>query len=230
MTENAPASRISRPVLADRVKDYITERIMDGTYPPASRIIETSIAKELGVSQAPVREALRALEAVGLVQIEPFRGARVHVPSPRDILDSNVVRLSIESLAIELAPPGPALADDLAATYSEMLRRAAAGDAHGFAEADVSFHAAIIAMPGNQVLSRVWQSLEPLTRTYMTTLIPDLGLTWAAHLHAPVLDALNAGSHDGAVAALRRHFDEINQRILSSLDGAEHHSDQSPGG
>ena len=68
---------VTRRVLADQVKDRLLEGIFDGTYPPESRIVETSVARALGTSQAPVREALRALEAIGLVEILPFRGAHV---------------------------------------------------------------------------------------------------------------------------------------------------------
>lgn len=212
----AAENQLARPVLADQVKDYLIERILDGTFPPSSRIIETSVARDVGVSQAPVREALRALEAVGLVQIEPFRGARVHVPSLRDILDSNLVRASIETLALTSASFDQPIPPELARAHADMLARAEAGDAHGFAEADVRFHAAIIELPGNRVLNRVWHSLEPMTRTYMTTSIPDLGLTWAAGLHTPVLEAVEAGSREAAVASLTRHFDELNKRITEA--------------
>ena len=68
---------ISRSVLSDAVKDRLLEAILDGRYPPGSRIVETRVARELGTSQAPVREALRDLEALGVVEIAAFRGARV---------------------------------------------------------------------------------------------------------------------------------------------------------
>jgi DNA-binding GntR family transcriptional regulator len=60
---------IARSVLADQVKDRLLQDILTGRYPPDSRIIETRVARELGVSQAPVREALRGLEATGVVEI-----------------------------------------------------------------------------------------------------------------------------------------------------------------
>jgi DNA-binding GntR family transcriptional regulator len=61
-------------VLADQVRDRLLERILDGSYPPDSRIVETSVAKELGTSQAPVREALRGLAELGVVEKAPFQG------------------------------------------------------------------------------------------------------------------------------------------------------------
>ena len=74
MTSTDP---LMRSVLADQVKEWLLEAILSGSYPPDSRIVETAVAKELGTSQAPVREALRGLEALGIVEIAPFRGARV---------------------------------------------------------------------------------------------------------------------------------------------------------
>lgn len=209
-------NQMNRPVLADQVKDYLLERIMDGTFPPSSRIIETSIAKAIGVSQAPVREALRALEAVGLVQIEPYRGARVHLPSHEDMRDANLIRAAVETLAITTAPLGEPVPAALEQAHHDMVQMAAIGDAHGFAEADVRFHSAIIGLPANRALTRVWQSLEPLTRTYMTTSLPDFGLTWAAGLHTPILEALNAGTREAAIRAMNAHFEEINKRIVGS--------------
>ena len=78
----AIARIIPRSVLADQVKERLLEGILTGHYPPDSRIVETQVARELGTSQAPVREALRGLEALGVVEITPFRGARVRRPSP----------------------------------------------------------------------------------------------------------------------------------------------------
>ncbi len=70
----AVAGVLSRSVLADQVKDRLLEGILSGHYPPDSRIVETQVARELGTSQAPVREALRGLEALGVVEITPVPG------------------------------------------------------------------------------------------------------------------------------------------------------------
>src|SRR5574340_918032 len=74
-------AEIPRSVLADQVKDRLLQAILEGRYPPGSRIVETRVAREYGVSQAPVREALRGLEAIGVIEINAFRGARVRRPS-----------------------------------------------------------------------------------------------------------------------------------------------------
>ena len=96
---------LSRRVLADQVQDRILESILSGHYPPDSRIVETQVARELGTSQAPVREALRGLEGLGFVEITPFRGARVRRPSRREIVEAYEVRSALESLAARAAVP-----------------------------------------------------------------------------------------------------------------------------
>jgi len=87
-----PQRPIARSVLSGQVKDRLLQEIMIGHYPPGARIVETRVARELGTSQAPVREALRDLEALGVVEINAFRGARVRHPTqgrtPRGIWNS----------------------------------------------------------------------------------------------------------------------------------------------
>src|SRR4029079_16726724 len=76
---------VARSVLADQVRERLLEGILSGRYPPDARIVETQVARELGTSQAPVREALRGLQALGLVEITPFRGARVRRPTTQEL-------------------------------------------------------------------------------------------------------------------------------------------------
>ena len=83
---------ISRSVLSDQVKDRLLQAILDGRYPPGARIVETRVAREFGTSQAPVREALRDLEAIGVVETTAFRGARVRRPSAAELLEAFAIR------------------------------------------------------------------------------------------------------------------------------------------
>jgi DNA-binding GntR family transcriptional regulator len=211
----AVARALYRSVLADQVKDRILEDILNGTHPPDSRIIETRIARELGTSQAPVREALRGLEALGVVEITPFRGARVRRPSRREIIEAYAVRSTLESLAARLAVPR--MNDSDVAELSKHLdaMRAAAGkrDGHGVAEADARFHARIVELADNGTLERVWRSLEPFSRTYLTLAVPGADPTWSAELHAPILAALERRDPDEVVAALQGHFDEVSENM-----------------
>ena len=211
----AIAPIIPRRVLADQVKDRLLEGILNGHSPPDSRIIETQVARELGTSQAPVREALRGLEALGVVEITPFRGARVRRPSRREIVEAYAVRSALEALAARLAVPRSSDEDiaDLGAHLVAMQAAAREGDGHALAEADARFHGRIVELADNGALERVWRSLEPFSRTYLTLAVPGADPTWSAALHEPIQAALEAHDTEAVVAALQRHFEEVRDNM-----------------
>jgi DNA-binding GntR family transcriptional regulator len=200
---------ISRSVLSDQVKDRLLQAILDGRYPPGARIVETRVARELGTSQAPVREALRDLEALGVVETTAFRGARVRRPSAAELLEAFVVRTELETLAAQLAIPHLADADlaELAGYIATMQRSADTGDAHAEATADAAFHGRIVELSGNATLARVWRTLEPFSRTYITIEAPGADRRRIADQHAPVLDALRRRDPALAATVLREHFE-----------------------
>lgn len=222
-------SPIFRSVLSDTVKDRLLEAILDGRYPPGSRIVETRAAREFGTSQAPVREALRDLEALGVVEIAAFRGARVRRPSRDELLEAYAVRSELEALAVRLALPR--LDDDdyelLSAYLSEMHDAAAAGDAVKEASADASFHRHMVDRAGNGTLRRVWGLLEPYSRTYITIAVAGADRQRIAALHGPVLDALRSRDAALADAAIREHFTHAKS-MLSNLWSDEDASSDLP--
>jgi DNA-binding GntR family transcriptional regulator len=197
-----------RSKLREQMKDVILQRILDGEYASGARIVETRIAQELGVSQAPVREALRDLEQLGCIVHEPFRGCSVRAFSADELLEAFPVRAALEALAARLA------ADRI--TEPELLRlaelletmRAAArrGDAHGQSQANASFHATIVRAARNATLERQWSFLEPFSRTYISVSQPGLDLLALSERHVPILEALRARDAEAAAAAMHRHL------------------------
>ncbi len=211
----AQREQVSRPVLADQVKDRLLQDILAGRYPPEARIVETSLARELGISQAPVREALRGLEALGLVEILPFRGARVRRPAISELLEAYTVRFELEALGARLGVPRMSDADlaDLEGLGEAMQAAAAAGDRHAVAVADAAFHARLLHLAGNATLERVWRSLEPFSRTYLTLVAPGADAHWTADLHPRILAALRTRDPASVAAALRHHFAEAGAHL-----------------
>jgi DNA-binding GntR family transcriptional regulator len=211
---------LMRSVLADQVKEWLLEAILNGSYPPDSRIVETAVAKELGTSQAPVREALRGLEALGIVEIAPFRGARVRRLDAAELLEAYVVRSAIEVLGARLAMAR--LTDDdisgLLAIGERMEAAAQAGDGRTLAIVDASLHERIMQLADNRTLLRVWQSLEPLSRTFITLAGPHSDPQWTAGLHDPILDAIRDRDTEGVVQAIEDHFKEIREWLAEHLD------------
>lgn len=211
--------RVTRAVLAEQVKELILADIMNDVYAPDSRIIETTLARELGTSQAPVREALRGLEALGVVELTPFRGARVRRPDRKELIEAYVVRSEIESLGARLGVPRMSDRDieDLADLADQMHAAARAGDGRRVATLDTAFHGLIMELSGNGTLTRVWRSLEPLSRTYITLVVPGADPAWTAGLHDPVLEALRRRDKRAVVRALRSHFDQASAMLASNL-------------
>jgi DNA-binding GntR family transcriptional regulator len=219
MPAMATSGVLARSVLADQVKDRLLEDILAGRYAPDARIVETQVARELGTSQAPVREALRGLAALGVVEITPFRGARVRRPTRRELLEAYAVRSALETLAARLGVPR--MRDDDLAELGEYMDRmqtaARAGDGHAVAEADASFHGRIVELADNATLEKVWRSLEPFSRTYLTLVVPGADPQWSADLHTPILAALRARDVDAVVAALQGHFDDVAANMARRL-------------
>ena len=213
-------SAVSRSVLAEQVKDRLLQDILAGRYPPDSRIVETRVARELGTSQAPVREALRGLEALGVVEILPFRGARVRRPSAPELLEAHAVRAELEALGARLGVPRMTDADlaDLEALGEEMQRAASEGDRREVAVADARFHGRLLALAGNLTLERVWRSLEPFSRTYITLVAPGADAHRTADLHPSILRALRTRDPEQVVVALRHHFDEAGAHLAGGWD------------
>ena len=199
---------ISRDVLSDQVEEHLLQAILDGRYPPGSRIVETRVARDLGVSQAPVREALRDLEALGVVEITSFRGASVRRPDKTELLEAYGVRAELEVLAARLALSriSDEVLHELQVLIDEMRMSAATGDRHAEALVDVRFHARLVAATGNGTLERVWRYLLPVARTYITLAAPGVDAVAAADLHRPILDALQMRDPELAAASIRRHF------------------------
>jgi len=210
---------LTRSVLADQVKERLLEAILDGSYPPDSRIVETAVAKDLGTSQAPVREALRGLEALGIVEIIPFRGARVRRLDTAELLEAYVVRSAIEVLGARLAM-ARMTDDDIAALHrigEDMRAAGRSGDGRALAIVDAGLHEKLIELAGNSTLLRVWRSLEPMSRTYITLVGPGSDPQWTAALHDPILEAIENRDTEAVVRAIESHFDEVRERLAGSL-------------
>jgi DNA-binding GntR family transcriptional regulator len=199
---------IGRVVLREQVKDLILERILKGEYKPGERIVETRVADELGISQAPVREALRDLELLRFVESEPFRGARVREVTVEELTEIYPVRAALEEVAAQAAATRltvgdlDALEDELQAMHDAADR----DDLHDQAQHDAAFHRIIVEASGNTILLEVWQSLGVESRTLITALKVGADGHEIAELHRPVVDALRSRNSRRAGVALRNHL------------------------
>jgi DNA-binding GntR family transcriptional regulator len=198
-----------RGVLRDVIRERIVERILDGTYPPGSRIVESQLAHEFGTSQAPVREALRDLEGMRFIESQPHVGARVRAVTSEELGQIYPVRAALEEVAGREAAARmtdeilAALADELQA----MRRAAEAGEVHEQLVHDARFHEIIVEASGNQVLLEVWRSLRVEASTLVSVLKADSNLRMIAEMHRPVLSALQLRDPDLAGKEMRAHIE-----------------------
>src|SRR5919198_1619695 len=199
---------VTRSVLRDQIKDVIVERILDGVYGPGDRIVEIRVAEELGVSQAPVREALRELEQLRLVVSEPFRGARVKEARPEEVLEAYPVRAALEEVGARAAAPRLAGGvEPLAGEVEGMRAAAAAEDLRRFAAHDVGFHRLIVEASANRTLMELWEALHVDLRTKYTLIQRLEDLAEVAESHVPVMEALDAGDGELAGRRVREHIE-----------------------
>jgi DNA-binding GntR family transcriptional regulator len=215
----APAP-LAHSMLSARVKDRILRWILEGELAPGSRIVETRVARQLGTSQAPVREALRDLATLGLVEMHPYRGARVRIPHADELVEAMEVRGELEAIAARQAAR---LIDE--ATLSRMRRlldgmrdAASRGDAHGQALLNSEFHTCVIEASANHTVQRLWVVLEPFARTYLTATAPGVDLNWLAERHVAIIDALEARDPERAAAVMRTHAREAEEQVTASLN------------
>lgn len=190
----------------DRVRWTILERIMDGTYQPGERLKELALAREFHVSQAPVREALRKLEAIGVVKSEPYRGARVRELSTAELRDAYQLRGILEQAATEFIAefPGESI-QYLEQEYDAMGVAVRNGDLQALATHNRNFHRCIMERSQNQEILRAWKSLGICMRSRLNVQRWIEQLPEAILSHQPIIDAFRAGDLRHAGQLLRQH-------------------------
>ena len=207
MTEEARADFANAP-LRQKIKEALLRRILSGRYDAGERLVELRIAEELGTSQGPVREALRELEATGLVTNIPRRGTYVSEVMGEGLREIYTVRGALEEQATRIATKHRACDLDLLQREVDLMRESAlASDIHGVIEHSVTFHRSIMEAAKNRLLLNIWQSLQIETRTTITMLVEGLDLVEIADSHQPIVDAIRSGDAEEAARVAREHQD-----------------------
>ena len=209
--------RIKPRVLRQEVLTALRTAILANEITVGSRLLEADVAEQMGVSRAPVREAIRHLEQEGLVEIFPHRGAVV-VGLPETEIDAIYeLRAVIEGRATA-ASVGLVGEDELAhleALIDEMRGAIKAKEVEAIAEFDLRFHGLIVEWSGLTLLRHIWSSLDGLVRVRSYQALDRPGstaryfLTNAASSHTVIVEAIRAGDPDAAAAIARQHVLEV---------------------
>lgn len=212
--------------LVDRLAGAIQTRVLSGDVPVGTRLRQEALAEEFGVSRTPVREALRQLQATGLVELHPNRGAVVRGPSAREIREAYEVRAELEGLAAELAAGRISDRDLLRLREAQALfrksvetliarrarRRAPWKDESVWVRANDLFHQAILDAAGNERLS---DTIADLHRSF------PRDLTWTALSQSSRLLEENVEQHEAVLDAIeQRDPAKARRRMIEHVRSA----------
>ena len=202
---------LDRGLLSDQVYALIKDSIRNGTFEPGTQLVESQLARDLTVSQAPVREALKRLIHEGVVTHVPHRGSFVTEFSAEEAEQARTVRIALEGLAASLACGhlNAQAHTALESAIEQMHDAASAGDIAGFRELDLFFHRTVIELSANVYLPRMWEQIEPSLRSLHVLSDPNFVGDWhaVAETHKGLLAALDGGDSEAAARIFRAHSD-----------------------
>jgi DNA-binding GntR family transcriptional regulator len=201
---------------AEAVYEELRRRILSGVLQPAAPINQDALAPELGVSVTPVREAVRRLEAEGLVQFEAHKTVLVRPLSRDELAEIYDVRLQLDPHAAALAT-GRVGEDEL--HEIERLAGAQAGaDAVARVARNRAFHRAIYARSGNELLTEILDRLWERSDRYRVRLLTrDVDVDRAAREHAQIAEAMRARRPRTVAKLVRAHVSNARSQIEDVL-------------
>lgn len=217
---------INKNTLRVDVCQRIRESIINNELKPGERIVETQIAKQLGVSQSPVREAIRELEHMGLIENKPFLGCFVKKLTKKDIVDAYKLRASLEMLAASEAAKN--ITDDQLAEMEELIEKMKAAakdkDVNEFVELDIAFHKMIVKISDNALLEKMWDMVNLSQWTFITTKISERSLPELADRHLDIFMSLKNRDKEEAWKCMKVHIEELGDEVISKINYQEHDS------
>lgn len=223
---NASAETARESALVDDLAEQIRQRITAGEFPIGMQLRQAALANEFKVSRTPVREALRKLQAGGLITVTPHRGAVVRVPAPWEVRDAYEVRAELEGLAAERAATriGPTDIAKLERANDTMRKGAqratkpkqSGGRPQPTTAANDTFHMVILEAARNERLAQVIQQInESFPRNVLAqVLVDDPGLrTVNVDEHDAIIQALRDRDGAAARAAMREHVQTAGNHL-----------------
>ena len=210
--------KLERSSLRDQAKDLLRNHIVGGRIAPGTKLVERELAESLGISRAPVRDALIELEKKGLVVTKPS-GRYVIELGERDVRELYQVRLALEMLAAELATQhiSPGGHTDLLANLQKMREAVAKKDLRAFTDSDVETHRHIWQMTDNIYLLRALNSMVGPIFMFVARHAEHDDWNETLELHADLADCIGRGDSEAAKESIRRHLDNALHRSLRAF-------------
>lgn len=216
------ASSLQQEPLGDRVAHELRVLIVSGTLAPGTHLVEGPLAEQFDVSRGPVRDALRQLEAEGLVESRR-RGVFVKGLSAEDVDELYSLRETLEAMALRLTMRRATEADWGVAErcVAEMRRTADVAEPREFARADLEFHSQFYALSGHRRLTAVWEQYRPTFAVMLgVTNAQDRDLHPSAEAHADLLAAIREGDTARTESLLSEHLLGSCDRLREAMGRA----------
>jgi DNA-binding GntR family transcriptional regulator len=219
MAESSGTKRLKRTVLSEQIKEQLMEDIFHKKYKEGDRIVESALARELGVSQASVREALRSLIAMGFLENEPFKGITVRLFTAQDLMEVITVRVALETLAGQLAVKRitDAEIDELQKIVDEMIQASERGDVEQRIHFNILFHEKLVEASGNKLLVQLYRYMRFGNWSLLTGHLSEMDPVEISSRHRLLLDALRSRDPDKATNAIRNHIESTSIPISELL-------------
>lgn len=207
---------LERKVLRYEIKKILTEAILNGEMAPGERIVETKIAKELKVSQAPVREAIRELEQMGLVETQPYRGAFVKEIKNDELLEGFKLRGLIEGYAAQILSTkiNDSLVEEFTSLIEKMRESARENNRSLFIEVDVAFHELLVKSTGSNLIYRVWSLIKMAHLPYLTFVKSTMSFDALIAQHEDILKALAQKDGERACKVVQNHIEKLGSKLI----------------
>lgn len=199
--------------MREHIRSEIVARILDGRLQPGAHLRELALAAEFEVSQAPVREALRELEALGLLESRPYCGARVRGIDLEELREAYELRLALEESALRLAVPcAPEDLQLLEQALRRMQEAERRDDTEALMQAALDFHRQLIVMSRNRLYLRAWEHMAWDVRARIA--VQRIGLMGCfVSQRKRLIAALREGDGERAAEPLREIFGRLLERL-----------------
>ena len=203
--------------IRQKIYDHLREQLLNGEILPHQHLVEAKIAKEIGTSRTPIREALHSLELEGLIESIPRVGYVVKPINEDEVEEICEIRAAIEEVGARWAmeKASQKLIEDLRKNISMSEEKVAQGDPKAFVELDAQFHEIIAKLSGSRRLQELGQTLRRhMLRYRIQSIYLTENVLRAIQGHKGILEAMKEGNLEEVNRAIKYHLEESKQDIL----------------
>lgn len=207
---------IAKNTLRNEIKKYIQHQISQGIYKPGDRIVETQLAKELNVSQAPVREAILELSMMGIIEERPYSGSFVRELTPDDIEDIYNTRAFLDEYCARRAAQ-KVTEEELQEMEALLHEMDSAENIDDFVEKDMAFHRMVVKAGKSPSMLRIWDTLRLVEWTELSVSATKSSLSEIAKQHWEIYDLIKNHADHTAGAYMFLHIKNFGKEVMRQI-------------